>query len=82
MLGKLLSQGGQLDPGIRELEAALSVDPNDVSALYLLAQTYRKKGENARAEELFARVSESKADAANAQAGRSSLLRIIREGAR
>jgi cytochrome c-type biogenesis protein CcmH/NrfG len=82
LLGKTLAQRGRADDAIREFEAALRVDPADVSATYLLAQAYRKKGDVLRANELFAKVTQAKAEAAEQKARRGGLLRIVREGVR
>jgi peptidoglycan/xylan/chitin deacetylase (PgdA/CDA1 family) len=49
---------------------------------YLLAQAYRKKGDAIRANELFAKVTQAKAEAAEQKARRGGLLRIVRDGAR
>ena len=82
LLGKILAQRGRTDEAIREFEAALRLDAADVSATYLLAQAYRKKGDAARANELFAKVTQAKAEAAEQKARRGGLLRIVRDGAR
>jgi tetratricopeptide (TPR) repeat protein len=76
LLGKLL---GQSDEAVKELESALRLEPDDVPSLYLLAQVYRKRGDAARASALFARVTEAKAQAAEKQASKGALLRIVRE---
>ena len=82
LLGKILAQRGRTDDAIREFEAALRLDAADVSATYLLAQAYRKKGDALRANEVFAKVSQAKAEAAEQKARRGGLLRIVRDGAR
>ena len=64
LLGKILAQRGRTDEAIREFEAALRLDASDVSATYQLAVAYRKKGDGARANELFAKVTQAKAEAA------------------
>jgi len=46
-----------------------------------LAQAYRKKGDASRANELFGKVSQAKAEASEQQARRGGLLRIVRDGA-
>lgn len=81
LLGKIWMQGGQTDEAIQQLQAALRIDSEDVSAIYQLAQAYRKKGDTSRANELFAKVSQAKAEASERQAGRGGLLRIVRDGA-
>jgi tetratricopeptide (TPR) repeat protein len=82
LLGKILTQGGRTDDAIREFEAALRLDAADVSATYQLAVAYRKKGDGARANELFAKVTQAKAEAAEQTDRRGGLLRIVRDGAR
>jgi tetratricopeptide (TPR) repeat protein len=82
LLGKILAQRGRTDEAIREFEAALRLDAADVSATYQLAVAYRKKGVGARANELFAKVTQAKAEAAEQKDRRGGLLRIVRDGAR
>lgn len=82
LLGKILLLRGQTDEAIGELQAVLRLDSEDVSAIYQLAQAYRKKGDAPRANELFAKVSQAKAEASEQKAGRGGLLRIVRDGAR
>jgi tetratricopeptide (TPR) repeat protein len=82
LLGKILLQRGPSDEAIGELQTALRLDPEDVSATYQLAQAYRKKGDTPRANELFQKVSQAKAEASEHQAHRGGLLRIVRDGAR
>lgn len=82
LLGKVLMQRGQTDEAIQKLEVALRLDPENLAATYQLAQAWRKKGDIPRANELFAKVSQAKAEAAEQQAGRGGLLRIVRDGAR
>ena len=82
LLGKILAQRGRTDDAIREFEAALRLESADVSAVYLLAQAYRKKGDPVRANELFAKVTQAKAEAAEQKARRGGLLRMVRDGAR
>jgi tetratricopeptide (TPR) repeat protein len=82
LLAKVLLQTGRTDEAILRLQTALRLDPGDVSAAYQLALAYRKAGNTPRANELFARVSQAKAEASEQQARRGGLLRIVREGAR
>ena len=63
------------------MQSAIRLDPNDVSATYQLAQAYRAK-DSARADELFAKVSQAKAEAAEQKASKGGLLRIVRDGAK
>ncbi len=53
---KLALRANQVDRAIADLEHAQALDPHSRSIAYQLAQAYRSKGENARADELFARV--------------------------
>jgi tetratricopeptide (TPR) repeat protein len=62
LLGKLLARRGELGRAARELEAALKTDPNDVSAQYQLATVYRKTGNTRRADELFEKVGNARAE--------------------
>jgi superkiller protein 3 len=82
LLGKVLAQSGRTDEAIDRLETALRLDKENVAAIYQLAQAYRKRGDTARANELFAKVSQAKAEASEQQAGRRGLLRIVRDGSR
>jgi len=79
LLGKLLFKRGDADQAIEQLTRALKLDPTDSSATYQLAQAYRKKGDTKRASELFAKVSQDKAEARD-QFTQRNLVRIIREG--
>ncbi len=62
LLAKLLARGGQLDAAVKHLDWALALDPHNATATYQLAQVYQKKGDAARARELFAKVSKAKAE--------------------
>ena len=61
LLGKLLARRGQYDLAAKHLEKALELDPENVAAMYQLAQVYQRKGESARAKQLFAKVGKLKA---------------------
>ena len=80
LLGKFLFKRGDTGHAIEQLTRALELDPGDSSATYQLAQAYRKKGDAKRADELFAKVSQEKAEARE-QFTQRNLVRIIREGA-
>jgi predicted Zn-dependent protease len=80
LLGKFLFKRGDIGHAIEQLTRALELDPGDSSATYQLAQAYRKKGDARRADELFAKVSQEKAEARE-QFTQRNLVRIIREGA-
>ncbi len=81
LLGKLLFRRGDLEGAAAQLERALRIAPDDVSALYQLAQLYAKTGDVARSRELFARVSKMKADEREQFTGQG-LEQIRRQGAR
>jgi Flp pilus assembly protein TadD len=79
LLGKLLARRGELDLAEKHLTLALDLDPENVSATYQLAQVCQKKGEGARAKQLFAKVSKAKAQDRE-QFTRGGLQHIIRAG--
>jgi tetratricopeptide (TPR) repeat protein len=81
LLGKLLFRRGDLEGAAAQLERALQIAPDDVSALYQLAQVYAKKGDVARSRELFARVSKIKANERE-QFTSQGLQQILRQGTR
>jgi tetratricopeptide (TPR) repeat protein len=62
LLGKFLARDGQLEEATAHLQRAMNLDPANVGAIYQLAQVYSRKGESARAKELFAKVSRMKAE--------------------
>jgi tetratricopeptide (TPR) repeat protein len=78
-LGKLLFKRGELDRAIAELKAAMSLDANDAAPVYLLAQAYRKKGQQAEASEMLARVSQLHSGEHN-QDLKKELIRLVRRG--
>jgi tetratricopeptide (TPR) repeat protein len=79
LLGKLLVRRGELDLAEKQLTRALDLEPENVSATYQLAQVCQKKGDSARAKELFAKVSKAKAQDRE-QFTRGGLQHIIRAG--
>lgn len=79
-LGKTLLESGDVDAAISELEKAEALNPAATSPLYLLAQAYRRKGDEARALELIARVSKMQREEREALTD-TMLKRIAREGA-
>ncbi len=79
LLAKLLARQGQLDLAEKHLTRALELDPDNVTATYQLAQICQKKGESARAKELFAKVSKAKAEDRE-QFTKGGLQHIIRAG--
>lgn len=56
-LGKVLLDRGDLDSAISHLKRAAALNPAATNPFYLLAQVYRRKGDEARAQELIVRVS-------------------------
>jgi Flp pilus assembly protein TadD len=62
LLGKLLVRDGHLDEAQKHLERAVTLEPDNVAAIYQLAQVYSKKGDSVRARQLFAKVSKIKTD--------------------
>ena len=79
LLAKLLARRGALDLAEEHLTRALELDPDNVTATYQLAQICQKKGDTARARELFAKVSKAKAEDRE-QFTRGGLQHIIRAG--
>jgi Tfp pilus assembly protein PilF len=74
----LLLRRGEFDGAVEQLEEALRIEPGNTTAIYQLAQAYRKKGNTKRANELFASVSKAKSEE------REELMRkgleLIKEG--
>ena len=66
-LGKVLLAHGDVDGAILELKRAAELNPKATSPLYLLAQAYRKKGDEGKATELLARVNTMQAEEREAQ---------------
>jgi tetratricopeptide (TPR) repeat protein len=81
LLAKLLATRGELDLAMKHLSRALELDPDNVTATYQLAQVLQRKGDRARAKELFAKVSKAKAEERE-QFTRGGLQHIIRVGSR
>lgn len=79
-LGKVLLERGQVDSAIRHLETAASLNPTATAPLYLLAQAYKRRGDDARAQALIAKVSKMQAEDREAMA-RSELRQVVAEGA-
>lgn len=80
LLAKLLARTGSLEDAEAHLEQALRLDPDNVTATYQLAQICSRRGEAARARELFARVSKAKSDDRE-QFTTRGIQQILREGA-
>lgn len=77
-LGKMLLERGSVDSAMRHLETAASLNPAATAPLYLLAQSYKRQGNEARAQALIARVSKMQAEDREAMA-RSELRRVVAE---
>ena len=78
-LGKILLARGKVDRAIVELQKAADLNPSATSPLYLLAQAYRRKGDEAKAGELAARVSKMQTEERDALP-QATLKSIVREG--
>jgi tetratricopeptide (TPR) repeat protein len=79
LLAKLLARRGNFAVAEKHLTRALELDPENVSATYQLAQVCQKKGDSVRAKQLFAKVSQAKAEDRE-QFTRGGLQHIIRAG--
>jgi tetratricopeptide (TPR) repeat protein len=78
-LGKLLLKRGDAGRAIAELEAAVELDGTNVSPAYLLAQAYRKMGQQEKAREMLTQVSKLQAHAKESGSP-EEIKRIVREG--
>jgi Flp pilus assembly protein TadD len=78
-LGKLLLDRDEVDGAIAELQEAAHLNPSATGPLYLLAQAYRRKGDEVRAKELLAQVSTMQAQDRESMA-QSGLRQLAREG--
>jgi Flp pilus assembly protein TadD len=81
LLAKLLARRGELDRAEAHLTRALALEPDNITATYQLAQVCQRKGDTARARELFAKVSKAKAEDRE-QFTRGGLQRLIQAGSR
>ncbi len=81
LLGKFLFRRGDLTGAAAHLERALKLEPENVGAMYPLAQVYSKRGDAERARELFAQVGKARQEERERFA-KSGLAQIVREGAR
>jgi Flp pilus assembly protein TadD len=79
-LGKLLFKSGETERAITELKIATTLDPDDASPFYVLAQAYRKKGQQAEARQMLARVSQLHSDEHNLDL-KKQLIRLVRQDA-
>ena len=79
-LGKLLLKRGEVDRAIVELEKAVELDPTETSPAFQLAQAYRRKGDNARADAMMARLGELHQQEREGYMDKA-LKRIVKEGA-
>lgn len=78
-LGKILLDNGKVESAIIQLQKAADLNPTATGPLYLLAQAYRRKGDDARARDLVRRVSTMQADDRDALA-KTTLKDLGREG--
>ena len=81
LLGKLFFARGDFDHAAQEFEEALKLQPADASPAYQLALVYRKRGNTAKADELFDLFSKAKKEDPNQTAARD-LLKAIQQGSR
>ena len=79
LLAKLLVHRGALKDAEEHLARALTLEPDNMTATYQLAQVCQRKGDTARARELFAKVSKAKAEDRE-QFTRGGLQHLIRAG--
>jgi tetratricopeptide (TPR) repeat protein len=79
LLGRILVKRGDLGAAIRQFEAALKIQPDDVSASYQLALLYQRTGNTKRADVLFEQVRKARS-VDPAEANRRNLMNVIREG--
>jgi predicted Zn-dependent protease len=77
-LGKLLLQSGQIDRAITELKIAATLDPDDAAPFYVLARAYRKKGQQAAANQMLARVSQLHSSDHNLDL-KKQLIKLVRQ---
>lgn len=78
-LGKILISRGEVDLAIAHLQKATELNPSATSPLYLLAQAYRRKGDEAHASELLKRVSTMQTEEREALP-QATLKSIVRQG--
>ncbi len=79
LLGKTLLGRGEIDRAEEQLEKALEIDSEDITATYQLARVKQRKGDRERAQELFAKVSKAKEEDRDGFT-QGGLLRIVRQG--
>jgi len=82
LLGKLLAKRGNTARATAQFEAALKLDPGNVTAAYQLATLYRKAGNTRRATELMTLVGKATSASDASLSPRRELVRIVREGAK
>jgi tetratricopeptide (TPR) repeat protein len=80
LLGKMLMKRGDIAGAAGQFEAALQIDPEEMSATYQLAMIYRDQGKTKQAEELAAKVSKARSAPDPGQFTQRNLVKIIREG--
>jgi tetratricopeptide (TPR) repeat protein len=79
LFGKLLAHDNKLQDAAAHLQAAIRLDPENVGAVYQLAQVYSRLGDSARSKPLFAKLSKMKAEDREKFANRQ-LQQILRAG--
>ena len=78
LLGKILLRRGEVDSAAEQLERALEIDPEDLTATYQLAQAFQRKGDTARAKLLFAKVDKAKSEGRDGTL--RSLMQVVKGG--
>jgi len=78
-LGRMYFRRNKLDLAIPQLERALELNPNDLSPCYELAQAYRRKGDNQRANESMAKFEKFR-DEDRKRSTNHDVLQLIRQG--
>jgi tetratricopeptide (TPR) repeat protein len=78
-LGRMYFRRNELDLAIPQLERALELNPDDLSPCYQLAQAYRRKGDNQRADELMAKFEKFR-DEDRERSTNRNVLQLLRQG--
>jgi tetratricopeptide (TPR) repeat protein len=79
LLGKMLAKSGDAAGAAAQLEAALRIDPEDMTAAYQLAMIYRDQGKTAQAEALAEKVAKARSAPEPNQLTTRTLGKILRD---